>query len=128
MVEQMRSESVAQGVRRDSDLPSPPCLAWRLMRYQNICRVIALLRQQLDRLHGMYSNKLLARWHALCEAQAWDEFIAELLQLHYDPAYNKAIYSHYPNYGSAGHLTLKALHEDALHALAYEVLHNSDTR
>ena len=88
----------------------------------------ALLRQQLDRLHGMYSNKLLARWHALCEAQAWDEFIAELLQLHYDPAYNKAIYSHYPNYGSAGHLTLKALHEDALHALAYEVLHNSDTR
>ena len=81
-----------------------------------------LLRQQLDRLHGMYSNKLLTHWHALCEAQKWDEFIAELLQQHYDPAYTKAITSHYPNYGKAAQLTLKALHEEALHALAQEVL------
>ena len=87
-----------------------------------------LLRQQLDRLHGMYSNKLLTHWHALCEAQKWDEFIAELLQQHYDPAYNKAITSHYPNYGKAAHLTLNALHENALHALAQEVLSNSNMR
>ncbi len=82
----------------------------------------ALLRQQLDRLQGMYSNELLAHWHALCDARAWDEFIAELLQRHYDPAYNKSIYSHYPDYDQAYRLTLKALNENAFRELAHEVL------
>ncbi len=82
----------------------------------------ALLRQQLDRLRGMYSNELLAHWHALCEAQAWDEFIAELLQRHYDPAYNKSIYSHYPGYDQADRLILDSLKADAFRALAHEAL------
>jgi len=82
----------------------------------------ALLRQQLNRLQGMYSNELLTHWHALCDAQAWDEFIAELLQRHYDPAYNKSIYSHYPDYDQASRLTLKTLNEDAFRALAHEAL------
>ena len=82
----------------------------------------ALLRQQLDRLQGMYSNELLARWHALCEAKAWDEFIAELLERHYDPAYNKSIRGHYPNYEQAYRLSLNSLNEDAFDVLAYETL------
>ncbi len=82
----------------------------------------ALLRQQLDRLRGMYSNELLAHWHALCDAQAWDEFVAELLQRHYDPAYNKSIYSHYPDYDQAGRLTLDSLNENAFRELAHEAL------
>lgn len=86
----------------------------------------ALLRRQLDRLHGMYSNKLLAHWHSLADAQAWDEFISELLEQHYDPAYNKAITSHYPSYAKADRLTLKALNEDAWRALAQAVLNNSN--
>ena len=82
----------------------------------------ALLRQQLDRLQGMYSNELLARWHALCAAQAWDEFIAELLERHYDPAYNKSIRGHYPNYDQAYRLSLNSPDKDAFDALAHETL------
>lgn len=82
----------------------------------------ATLRQQLDRLRGKYSHLLLAHWHALCEAQAWDEFIAELLERHYDPAYNKSIGSHYPGYESAPRLTLNGLSESVFSALAEETL------
>ncbi len=90
--------------------------------YAHFLRDPALLRQQLDRLRGMYPNELLAHWHALCEAQAWDEFIAELLQRHYDPAYTKSIGSHYPNYERADRLILDSLNEDAFRALAHEAL------
>ena len=86
----------------------------------------ALLRQQLERLKGMYSNELLARWSALCEAGAWDEFIAGLLERHYDPAYNKSIYSHYPGYDQAPRLTLNTLNDNVFDSLAHEALALSD--
>ena len=81
-----------------------------------------LLHQQLERLQGMYSKELLAHWQSLYQAHAWDEFIAELLERHYDPAYNKSIRGHYQNYDEAYHLTLNTLSEEDFHALAKEVL------
>ncbi len=82
----------------------------------------ALLRQQLERLNGMYPNELLAHWHSLCEAQAWDEFIAELLERHYDPAYNKSIRNNYPNYDRAHRLSLNGLKRQDFNRLAEEAL------
>ena len=82
----------------------------------------ALLHQQLERLRGMYSNELLAHWHALCEASAWDEFIAELLEQHYDPAYRKSIQQNYLNYAQAPHLRLDTLDVQGFAALVTEVL------
>ena len=90
--------------------------------YAHFLQDPALLRQQLDRLHGMHSSELLARWYALCEAQAWDEFIAELLERHYDPAYNKSMRGNYSNYGRAYRLTLNSPNKEAFSALAHEVL------
>ena len=104
------------------ELPRRCHVALLRAEYAHFLQDPALLRQQLERLRGVHSNELLARWHALCEAQAWDEFIAELLQRHYDPAYNKSIHGHYQNYGQARCLTLNALNQDAFSALAHETL------
>ena len=102
---------------------APPVrVALLRQEYAHLLQAPALLRQQLDRLHGMHSRELLARWHGLCEAQAWDEFIAELLERHYDPAYNKSMRGHYPNYGQAYGLTLNSPNKEAFNALAHEVL------
>ncbi|CAG0124407.1 tRNA 2-selenouridine synthase [Rhodocyclaceae bacterium] len=90
--------------------------------YAHFLQDPALLRQQLERLRGMYSNEMLAHWHALCEAQAWDAFISELLERHYDPAYNKSIKSHFPNYDAAYRLTLGSLDEKSFNSLAEEAL------
>ena len=90
--------------------------------YLHFLRDPALLQQQLERLRGMYSNEQLARWHALCAAQKWDEFIAELLSLHYDPAYTKSIYSHYPDYEHAPKIYLNMLDVQGFQALATEAL------
>jgi tRNA 2-selenouridine synthase len=81
-----------------------------------------LLQQQLERLHGLYSNEQLTRWRELCEAQQWDVFVAELLTLHYDPAYTKSIYSHYPDYEQAPQLCLNSLDNQDFQRLATEAL------
>ena len=105
-------------------LESPMALRVALLRevYAHFLHDPVLLRQQLDRLQGMYSNELLAHWHALCEAQSWDEFIAELLERHYDQAYSKSIRSNYPNYERAYCLTLNSLSEADFKQLAEEAL------
>jgi len=105
-------------------LESPVPLRVALLRedYVHFLHDPALLRQQLGRLKGLYSNELLAHWHALCEAQAWDEFIAELLERHYDPAYSKSIRGNYPHYDRASCLTLNGLSELDFKRLAEEAL------
>ena len=105
-------------------LECAPAVRVELLRaeYVHFLQDPALLRQQLDRWQGKFSNELLAHWNTLCAEQRWDEFIAELLALHYDPAYNKSIRSHYPNYDSAPRLSLNSLSPDAFNALAQETL------
>lgn len=105
-------------------LETPTALRVALLRddYLHFLHDPALLRQQLERLKGMYSNEQMQHWHELCEAQRWDEFIAELLQRHYDPAYNKSIHGHYPGYHQAPQLHLNSLDKKAFLALAAEAL------
>jgi tRNA 2-selenouridine synthase len=85
-----------------------------------------LLQQQLDRLRGMYSNEQLEKWQALYSNHQWDEFVAELLTLHYDPAYTKSIYSHYPDYEQAPQLRLNSLDNQDFQRLAAEALAMQD--
>ncbi|HEY6096128.1 MAG TPA: tRNA 2-selenouridine(34) synthase MnmH [Gallionellaceae bacterium] len=105
-------------------LETPTALRVALLRedYLHFLHDPALLRQQLARLKGMYSNEQLEHWHALCDAQQWDEFVAEMLEQHYDPAYSKSIYSHYPNYERSPQLHLKSLEHNSFLALAKEAL------
>lgn len=104
------------------ETPAALRVALLLEDYAHFLHDPVLLRKQLERLHGMYSNELLAHWHALCEAQDWHAFISELLERHYDPAYSKSIYSHYPNYDAAYRLPLGSLGEESFRALAEEAL------
>jgi len=90
--------------------------------YQHFLDNPELLQQQLDRLRGMYSNEQLSKWQTMYTEHRWDEFVAELLTLHYDPAYTKSIYSHYPDYEQAPKLNLKTLDNQSFQVLASEAL------
>ena len=90
--------------------------------YAHFLHAPDLLAANLNRLHGMYPIELLAHWHALCAAQKWDEFIAELLSQHYDPAYDKSIRRNYPNYDRAHILILNSLNELEFKRVAAEIL------
>mgnify|MGYP003385173019 CR=1 FL=1 len=113
-------------------LESPVALRVAMLRedYAHFLQQPDLLAANLDRLQGMYSNELLAHWHALCKAQAtstdsgqaWDAFIAELLAQHYDPAYDKSIRRNYSHYERAHVLALNSLNGQDFKRLAEETL------
>lgn len=105
-------------------LESSTSLRVALLReeYQHFLANPALLQQQLDRLRGMYSNEQLDKWQTMYTEHRWDEFVAELLTRHYDPAYTKSIYSHYPDYEQAPQLCLNSLDNQDFHRLALEAL------
>ena len=90
--------------------------------YQHFLDNPALLQLQMDRLRGMYSNEQLDKWQNMYSQHQWDEFVAELLTLHYDPAYTKSIYSHYPDYEQAPQLHLNSLEISSFQLLATEAL------
>jgi tRNA 2-selenouridine synthase len=48
------------------------------------------LEVQLDCLVGLHGREKIARWKALAAQGAWREFVAVLLEEHYDPAYRRS--------------------------------------
>ena len=48
------------------------------------------LEEKLGCLTGLHSKDTLARWMMQVRQQQWNEFVADLLQNHYDPAYRRA--------------------------------------
>ncbi len=105
-------------------LENPLALRVALLRedYAHFLFTPDLLAASLNRLQGMYANELLVHWHSLCKAHAWGTFIAELLERHYDPAYNKSIRRNYANYDNAHALVLNRLSEQEFNLLAKEAL------
>lgn len=60
-----------------------------------------LLNQKLDCLTSLYGHAQISIWKTLVHSQQWDELVLILLENHYDPAYNKSILQHYPDYAQA---------------------------
>ncbi|MEQ1813081.1 MAG: tRNA 2-selenouridine(34) synthase MnmH [Candidatus Nitrotoga sp.] len=105
-------------------LETPIKLRIELLRgdYTHFLQRPALLHTLLLRLRGSHSNAQITHWQSLCETQAWDALITELLEQHYDPAYNKSIHHHYPNYSDAPRLVLDNPSDSGFNQLARETL------
>jgi tRNA 2-selenouridine synthase len=55
------------------------------------------LKKRLNILHGLQSNETLKHWQELIDAGAWRELVEELLELHYDPLYQRSHDRSYAN-------------------------------
>ena len=90
--------------------------------YAHFLSDTALLNTQLDCLRQLYGGTVIDDWQALARNQSWDQLTAELLVRHYDPAYTRAINSHYPRLPLATRFVLAAHSEAAMTQLARDVL------
>ena len=59
------------------------------------------LCHKLDHLTGIHGKAVIQKWQALSAGRAWDELVGELLEKHYDPAYNKSTAKHYAQFSDA---------------------------
>jgi len=58
--------------------------------YRHFVEQPAALEAQLDCLVALHGRERIARWKALAAKRAWREFVAVLLEEHYDPAYRRS--------------------------------------
>ena len=76
----------------------------------------------LERLIPLHGDAAVEKWKECSQAGAWDELTEDLLQRHYDPAYTRAITSHYPASARARRLELRDTSERGFIELAQECL------
>jgi len=65
-----------------------------------------------------HGAKQLEHWNEMIRAGEFAPMVAELLTLHYDPSYFRAITGHYAQLDKAQHVVLDDLSQDALKKIA----------
>jgi tRNA 2-selenouridine synthase len=80
------------------------------------------LIEQLGRLRGLQSNEMLARWTMLIEAGEFPSLVDELLELHYDPLYQRSQEKNYADYTDAATFETDDLSPAGIAAIARDIL------
>ncbi len=66
--------------------------------YQHFLADPGALGKKLAFLTELHGKERIGRWQDMARQGEWDSLVAELLQLHYDPAYTRSTLKHYPRY------------------------------
>ncbi|MEK7737333.1 MAG: tRNA 2-selenouridine(34) synthase MnmH, partial [Pseudomonadota bacterium] len=77
---------------------------------------------KLEHLRGLQSSETLARWTALVEAGAFPELVGELLELHYDPLYQRSQAMNYASFDAAAKIETNDLSPAGIERLAEKIL------
>ncbi len=79
------------------EVKTPDALRVHLLReeYAHLNTDKALLFAKLDCLTALHSAAKIADWKALASSGKWDEFVADMLSHHYDPAYARSMFKNF---------------------------------
>jgi tRNA 2-selenouridine synthase len=83
------------------------------------------LGRQLDCLVQLHGSATIERWKQMAHAGDWEPLVADLLERHYDPAYTRAIMSHYPHLPQARRITIASPAEQSFDHAARDLLEHS---
>ena len=88
------------------EVVTPAALRARLLRedYAHLINNQELLFYKLDCLKTLHSAQQIELWKNLAHAARWDEFVANMLLNHYDPAYERSMFNNYLNARGAASL------------------------
>jgi len=100
----------------------PARVQFLLTDYQYFLLDPQRLRSRLDCLRGHQSNDVLARWMQLIDRGDWPALVADLLERHYDPLYNRSQGRNYVQYPAAPGFDTDDLSPSGLQRLAAAIL------
>jgi tRNA 2-selenouridine synthase len=103
------------------DLPRALRIELLKHEYAHFLADPTLLAARLARLVPLHGKKMVEQWTDAAKAGDWDCVIAELLDLHYDPAYTRSIGRNFPRIADAVTVAPTAATDDAFQALAREL-------
>ncbi len=101
-------------------LEAPQALRARLLRedYSHFEADPDRLAQKLSCLAPLHGRERIAGWLALLGRGDWDALVAELLEAHYDPAYQRSLSRNYPAAAQGPPVAVQDVSEAAFRALA----------
>jgi tRNA 2-selenouridine synthase len=100
------------------DTTSDARLALLMEDYRHFIAAPDQLITLLHVLQPFHGQKRIAHWVELIHEKSFHTLVEELLTLHYDPSYLRALGKHYTRLGQAQHLPLSDLSRDALRKVA----------
>ncbi len=103
------------------ELPRAPRVELLKREYAHFLADPAAFAARLERLAPLHGKKAVEQWAAAATAGEWDRVIAELLDLHYDPAYTRSIGRNFPRIAEAVTVAPAAATDEAFRALAREL-------
>ena len=86
--------------------------------YRHFVEQPATLEAQLDCLVALHGRERIARWKALAAKRAWREFVAVLLEEHYDPAYRRSSLHNFVHLPQAARVAISSAEAAAFDAAA----------
>ena len=89
-------------------------IAFLLQDYAHLFDDPAWFQQQLNRLIGLHSKEQVRHWHQLIDADARAELFGELIERHYDPAYQRSSRQHFRGLVGAQQFTFRPNAEDSV--------------
>src|SRR5262249_54831899 len=94
--------------------------------YSHFLADAVALGQRLDLLLQLHGHTVIDRWKEMAKQGHWDALVTELLERHYDPAYTRAIVSHYPRLAQAQKIEIASYDEQAYASAARALLTAAD--
>lgn len=92
-------ETLIQHMRHSPcyDVVTPETLRVQLLRdeYMHLIENPELLFAKLDCLRPLHPSSRIDAWKSFARNARWDEFVADMLVHHYDPAYGRSMFKNY---------------------------------
>lgn len=104
------------------DTPQPLRVAMLEADYGHFTQDGTLLEAQLAPLARLHGKAAVARWTEMRSRGLARELVADLLESHYDPSYERAIHRNFPRYRNATVLHVDDTSHAAFRALAKQLL------
>jgi tRNA 2-selenouridine synthase len=96
--------------------------------YRHFIDDTALLSEQLACLTDLHGKERIHIWSELAKNKQTNELIEQLLQKHYDPAYQKAIARNFALIAQAKSYTIKNITDNAYQELAKQIVHDEQAK
>ncbi|MFM7461064.1 MAG: tRNA 2-selenouridine(34) synthase MnmH, partial [Burkholderiales bacterium] len=106
------------------ELLTPQPLRVRLLvdMYAHLIADPALMHFKIDCLSPLHARQRIDGWHRLVDAGAWDHLVADLLDSHYDPAYDRSMFKNYQGIRRARNVSLTAISSEGFRSAALSTL------
>jgi tRNA 2-selenouridine synthase len=85
----------------------------------------ALMHFKIDCLSSLHPTERIDSWHRLIDAARWDDLVADLLDSHYDPAYDRSMFKNYQSFARARNITLTATSPEGFQSAALAMIGNA---